>query len=153
MILDLLRELGGWAWVLLGLALLAIELALPGVFAIWVGLAALAVGLITVIEPLAGWDWRAQAVTFVALSGVFAVVGRRLTADDGGDESRRLNRPMRDLVGRTGTLLDAIEGGTGRAKLGDTLWRVEGPDLPAGARVRVTGERGGTLSVEPLRAE
>ena len=153
MILDLLRgviaDLGGWAWVVLGLALLALELAVPGVLAFWIGLAALAVGVLTLLEPIAGWDWRAQAVVFVALSGLFAVIGRRMTAERDTGEGTRLNRPSRDLIGRTGTLLDAIEGGTGRAKLGDTLWRVEGPDLPAGTRVRVTGEAGGTLMVEP----
>ena len=150
MILDLLRDLGGWAWVVLGLVLLAVELALPGVFAIWIGLAALAVGILTLLEPIAGWDWRAQAVVFVALSGLFAVIGRRLTSERDTGEGTRLNRPTRDVIGRTGTLFNAIEGGTGRAKLGDTLWRVEGPDLPVGTRVRVTGETGGTLQVEPL---
>lgn len=148
MILDLIRDLGGWAWVVLGLALLALELALPGVLAFWIGLAALAVGILTLLEPIAGWDWRAQAVTFVALGGLFAIIGRRMTADRDTGEGTRLNRPAHDLIGRTGTLFEPIEGGTGRAKLGDTLWRVEGPDLPAGARVRVTGERAGTLEVE-----
>ena len=150
MILDWIASMGAWAWVVLGLALLVVELAVPGVFAIWLGLAALAVGVLTLLEPIAGWDWRAQAVVFVALSGLFAVIGRRMTSERATEDGTRLNQPSRDLIGRTGTLLDPIEGGMGRAKLGDTLWRVEGPDLPAGARVRVTGEEAGTLRVEPL---
>ena len=150
MIAEFVREMGAWGWVVAGLALLALELVVPGVFAIWIGLAALAVGLITLIEPIAGWDWRAQAVVFVALSVLFAVIGRRLTAEtDDEREAQHLNRPGRDLVGRTGPLVDPIDGGVGRVKLGDTLWRVEGPDMAAGARVRVTGERAGTLTVEP----
>ena len=147
MILELIRESGGWAWVVLGLALLAVELVATGVFALWVGLAALAVGIITLLEPLAGWDWRAQAVTFVALSVVAVLVGRKMMGEEGGADNG-LNRPARDLIGRTGRVIDPIEHGAGRARVGDTMWRVEGPDLPAGAAVRVTGEANGTLSVE-----
>ena len=151
MILDLIREAGGWAWVVAGLALLALELVVAGVFALWIGLAALAVGVITLLEPLAGWDWRAQAITFVALSVVSVLVGRRMMSE-ANDAETGLNRPARDLVGRTGKLIDPIEHGSGRARVGDTLWRVEGPDLPVGAPVRVTGERNGALSVEPVGA-
>ena len=147
MILDLIREAGGWAWVVLGLALLALELVVSGVFALWIGLAALAVGVITLLEPLAGWDWRAQAVTFVALSAVAVVVGRKMAGEESA-EAHALNRPARDLIGRTGTLIDPIEHGAGRARVGDTLWRVSGPDLPAATAVRVTGEANGTLEVE-----
>lgn len=147
MILEFIREAGGWAWVLLGLALLALELVVAGVFALWIGLAALAVGVITLLEPLAGWDWRGQAITFVALSVLSVFVGRKMTGETNA-ESEALNRPARDLIGRTGRLIDPIEHGAGRARVGDTLWRVTGPDLPTGTPVRVTGEGNGTLSVE-----
>jgi membrane protein implicated in regulation of membrane protease activity len=43
------------------------------------------------------------------------------------------------MIGRTATLAEPISNGRGRIRLGDTLWRVSGPDLPAGAQVRVTG--------------
>ena len=48
-----------------------------------------------------------------------------------------LNRRGEQLVGRTATLTEPIHEGRGRIQLGDTLWRVAGPDLPVGARVRV----------------
>ena len=148
MILDLITESGGWGWVVLGLALLMLELVVAGVFALWIGLAAVAVGLITLAEPLAGWDWRAQAVTFVALSVVSVLIGRKMMGEEEGVDNG-LNRPARDLVGRTATLVDPIAHGAGRARVGDTLWRVTGPDLPAATPVRVTGEANGTLVVEP----
>ena len=48
-----------------------------------------------------------------------------------------LNRRGEQLVGRIATLTEPINDGRGRIKLGDTLWRVSGPDLPAGTQVRV----------------
>jgi membrane protein implicated in regulation of membrane protease activity len=47
-------------------------------------------------------------------------------------------------------VVQAIENGSGRVKLGDSEWLVHGPDVAAGDRVRVSGVDGATLLVEPL---
>ena len=60
-----------------------------------------------------------------------------------------LNERAAQYIGRTFTLATAIEGGRGKVRVGDTLWNAAGPDLPAGARVRVTGARASVLEVEP----
>jgi membrane protein implicated in regulation of membrane protease activity len=44
-------------------------------------------------------------------------------------------------------LAEPIVQGAGRLSFDDTLWRIEGPDLPAGARVRVVGLSGTVLRV------
>ena len=44
----------------------------------------------------------------------------------------------------------AIENGVGKAKVGDTYWRVTGPDTPQGEKVKVVGFEGATLKVESL---
>lgn len=59
-----------------------------------------------------------------------------------------LNRPAAQLVGRVLILAEAIEGGRGKVRVGDTLWPVEGPDAPQGAEVRVTAAKGTVLVVE-----
>ena len=41
-----------------------------------------------------------------------------------------------------------IVGGRGQIKVDDTNWRVTGPDLPSGAKVRVAGADGAVLAVE-----
>src|SRR3546814_9344160 len=53
-----------------------------------------------------------------------------------------LNRRGEQYVGRVFFLAEAITNGRGTVKVGDSLWRADGPDLPAGARVRVTGLAG-----------
>ena len=44
--------------------------------------------------------------------------------------------------------LTAIVNGQGKARVGDSLWLAEGPDLPAGAPVEVVGVDGSTLKVK-----
>ncbi len=50
-------------------------------------------------------------------------------------------------IGSELVLIEPIEQGSGKAKLGDGVWKVSGPELPAGARVRVTGVNGTILTV------
>jgi membrane protein implicated in regulation of membrane protease activity len=53
-------------------------------------------------------------------------------------------------IGQVVTLPDGIRDGAGRVKLGVRQWRLRGPNVPAGARVRVTGVDGSTLIVDRL---
>ncbi len=48
------------------------------------------------------------------------------------------------------TLDDAIVNRTGKVRLDDTSWKVEGGDLAAGARVKVIGVDGVVLLVEAV---
>ncbi|MDP4024609.1 NfeD family protein [Methylobacterium sp. NEAU 140] len=145
MIPDFLDALGPvWAWVVAGLALAAAEIVAPGVFLIWLGLAALATGLATALAPL---PWPVQALLFAVLSLACVGLALRLNRRHVLRHGPRLNRPDRGLVGREATLSEPIVDGAGRLRCDDTLWRVTGPDLPAGARVRVTGIEGTVLVV------
>jgi membrane protein implicated in regulation of membrane protease activity len=90
-------------------------------------------------------------LVFLALSLVSAYIGARIMGKPDGSDTDQplLNRRAEQLVGRTATLEEEIVNGHGRVRLGDTLWRVSGPDLPAGARVRVKAVSSGTLEIEP----
>jgi len=152
MVMAILHELGGWSWWILGLLLLGLEILAPGTFFLWFGLSAIVVGTITLAlgPENTFWIWQIQVLVFLALSLITAMVGRKLILQYGWDKSENelLNQRGAQLVGRIAVLKDAISEGTGRAKIGDTLWRVRGPDLKAGSRVRVIGYEAGTLMVE-----
>ncbi|PCI03957.1 MAG: hypothetical protein COB78_06290 [Hyphomicrobiales bacterium] len=152
MILSLVQELGGWSWWILGLILLGLEIMAPGTFFLWFGLSAMVVGTITLAlgPDVSFWTWQVQALIFVALSIISAVVGRKIMQKNGWDESENPNLNDRggQLVGRTAILHEAISGGQGRAKIGDTTWRVTGPDLEKGSKVRIVAFDDGILSVE-----
>jgi inner membrane protein len=151
MILDWIREVGPWSWMVLGVILLALEIVVPGVFLLWIGVAAILTGALSL--QLWGWEswiWQVQVLVFLALSLAAVFIGRRIMRSRGDDSDHPLlNRRAEQLVGRTATLSEAIVEGRGRVRLGDTMWRISGPDLPVGARVRVTSVADGTLIVEP----
>jgi len=154
MIDRLVFGLGPWNWMILGIVLLVMEVVLPGVFLVWIGIAALIVGAVSLAVWDAGfWTWQVQVLAFLALSIVSAFAGKRLAGSSKDDSDQPLlNRRGVQLIGRTATLTEPISNGRGRIRLGDTLWRVSGPDLPAGAQVRVTGaaETDLELVVEPV---
>jgi membrane protein implicated in regulation of membrane protease activity len=152
MLQRLASEFGPWSWWIVGFILLAAELVAPGVFLIWIGLAALVIGALSLFFwETAFWAWQLQFVLFAALSIIFALLGRRYFGRnrDTSDEPF-LNQREASLVGRTATLQEPIVEGRGRIRLDDTWWSVNGEDMPAGTRVRIAAARGRTLVIEPL---
>lgn len=148
----IIAELGPWSWWVLGMLMLAAELLMPGVFLVWIGLAALATGALSLLLWDFGlWTWQLQALVFAVAAVLFTLAGRRYfgRADIGSDEPL-LNQRGASLVGRTATLAEPIREGRGRIRLDDTFWIVSGPDLPTGTQVRVTASNGRDLSVEPV---
>lgn len=150
MIQSLFSSLGPWAWIIIGLALLAAETVLPGVYLIWFGAAGLTTGLISLgmwNQPF--WTWQAQGLIFALFSVAYVLLARRYlkTGNDHSDQPL-LNKREASLIGRTSTLTEAISDGFGRVKIDDSIWRVTGPDLEAGSRVVVTGANGQILTVE-----
>lgn len=149
MIASMVTELGPWNWVLLGLVLLAAEVLVPGVFLLWIGIAALLVGALSLqLWEAAFWTWHVQTVLFLVLALAAAYLGTRIMKNNTASDEPLLNQPGVQLIGRTATLAEPIREGRGRIQLGDTMWLVQGPDLEAGTRVKVTGTRGSELVVE-----
>ncbi len=139
-----------WIWVALGLILAAAEMLVPGVFLIWLAMAALATGLLTFMFDLGPVMQVVQFVT-VALITVFSA--KRILRDRPiASSDPLLNNRMGRLVGETATVTVAISHGAGRIHVGDSDWSARGPDLPVGERVRITGNEGSVLLVEPLDA-
>ena len=139
MLERILAELGPWNWMVLGFVLLTLEILTPGVFMLWIGLAALIVGAVSLMIWDAGfWTWEMQVVAFLALALISAFAGKKIMGKRGdATDQPLLNRRGDQLVGRTATLTEPITNGRGRVKIGDTMWRVSGPDLPTGTTVRV----------------
>ena len=154
MIQGFVAEMGVWSWWIFGAILIGIEVLAPGTFFLWFGLAAFAVGAVTMAVGLdsAIWAWQAQIIAFVVLALLFAVIGRSIMAKRGWDQSDQpdLNDRGAQLVGRQAVLVQPISEGAGRAQIGDTTWRVVGPDLPEGTRVVVISANAATLTVKAV---
>lgn len=137
-----------WHWWIVGLMLLALEAFMPGAFFLWIGVSAMVVGtLLWLLPSLAGF-W--QIIMFAVLSIGSVLAWRRLRPHrpEAAAETR-LNERGRLYEGRSFTLDSAIINGIGNLRVDDSQWRIAGPDLPAGARVRVLSVEGATLRVEP----
>jgi inner membrane protein len=143
---EMFATLGNWNWLILGVILMGLEVLAPGIFLFWLGLAALLVGLITFIfHP----TWQVEILLFAAFAIAAVPLWRRLARGDaGGSESNPfLNRRAEALVGRVFTLEKPIIDGAGTVRIGDTVWRVAGPDTPAGTRVKIVHVSGADLTV------
>jgi membrane protein implicated in regulation of membrane protease activity len=142
-----LLPLGPWAWVVLAVVMLVLELTVPGLHFIWFGLAALVVGVVALagIVGVAGQVALFGLVSLGMIVAVRFVFGPRIAVS--GD-TPELNERGLQYLGRIVTVEDAISGGRGRVRVGDTLWLAQGPDAPRGASVKVTGLHGTVLIVE-----
>lgn len=145
--LSWLASFGGWSWVVLGLVLIGGELLAPGVFLIWLGLAALLTGLVVGAADI---GWQAAGLVFAGFSILSVLAGRLLTRrrTEEPDAATCLNDRARHLIGRVFTLEATMAGGEGRIRVDDSSWRVIGPELLAGTKVRVLRVEGATLVVE-----
>ena len=120
----------------------------PGVYLIWLALAAIVTGVLTLTLDL---SLPVQVVDFVFLSLIIAFSAKRFLRDRPIESSDPLmNRRGARMVGETALVVQAIEHGSGRVKLGDSEWIARGPNIAVGERVRISGSEGAILLVEPL---
>ena len=146
--INSLMYLQWWHWIVLALFLAAAEAFLPGAVAIWFGASAAVIGLLLIVIPI---PWQYQLIGF-GLLGMAALLAYRAyrKKNPGTFEQPNLNQRGLQYVGSELVLSEPIEQGSGKARLGDGYWKVSGPELPAGARVRVTGVNGTILTVIPV---
>jgi membrane protein implicated in regulation of membrane protease activity len=137
-----------WIWLAGGILLLAAETTLPGVFLIWVGLAAIATGLVLFAVPMSG---TMQLIIFAIFGLAAILLGHRIQQRQKtvATDSPFLNERGKSMIGHVYLLESAIVNGAGSVRIGDSVWRVTGADLAIGTKVKVIGVDGGTLMVEP----
>ncbi|MBE9547948.1 MAG: NfeD family protein [Proteobacteria bacterium] len=145
--MDFFEHIVFWHWWIAAGILLIIELSVPTFFFMWMGIAAVLVGLMLLVVP--GMPLELQLVMFVVLSLVTIILWRRY---------REKNRPLSDhpllnqrgqqYVGRVFTLEEAIVNGTGKVSVDDSTWRVKGLDMSVGNKVKVVDTEGVVLVVE-----
>jgi membrane protein implicated in regulation of membrane protease activity len=143
---QLLYSLAPWNWFILGVVLLVLETVIPGVHFLWFGIAAFIIGVLAFALDLA-WQWQVLAFALLSVAALFWV--RKYARPDVAiSDQPDLNVRGQQYIGRSLVVEQAIQNGRGKARVGDSLWAVEGPDTPAGERVKVTGAKGTVLVVE-----
>ena len=136
-----------WGWLSVAAIAAGLEILLPGVYLIWLALAALGTALTVLVLNLTIDGQLGAFAIWIILS---LLAARRFKAGTTGpSDDPLLNQRGARLAGASATVTQAISGGHGRVRLGDSEWLAEGPDAPEGARVRVLGTNGAVLKVEP----
>jgi inner membrane protein len=135
-----------WLWLIAAAVLGIAELVVPGVYLIWIGLAALITGIATLLLPLAV---VAQFALFAVTAFAAVYAGRRyLTNNPIISDDPKLNDRDARLVGAIVTAVEPVDSAHGRVKVGDSVWSARGADAAVGERLRVTGSDGSMLFVE-----
>lgn len=140
--------LNEWGWLIAAAVLIAFEILAPGVFFLFFAFAAFIVaGVAWVFD----FGWQYEVLLFAIIGFLSMYAGRKyFKAEQNvlGDDP--INDPMMAFMGDVVTLHSAIENGTGKAKIKDSVWTVLGADAAKGAKVKIIGKNGQKFTVEPV---
>jgi inner membrane protein len=138
-----------WGWAIIGAVLGLAELHAPGSYLIWIAAGA---ALTAAVDAWCGLSTAAQLITMTVASGASCFVGYFVYRhfDRRRGAKGMLNRRETLLVGERGVVCSEIFHGSGKVRLGDTVWLAEGPDLPTGTAVIVKSVRRARVRVRPV---
>ena len=138
-----------WHWLIMAVALIILEILMPGAYFLWMGVSAAAVGCAMFIFP--EMPWLTQILIFAALSVITVVIYKTHQKKNPiVTDEPALNRRGEQYIGRTLILTEAIVNGTGKTKVDDSTWNVTGADMEVGESVRVVAIEGSTFIVEAV---
>ena len=137
-----------WHWWAFGVVLLILEMVAPASFFLWMAVSAGVVGLVLLLFGSMSFNYQLLLFAGVAFVAIAAFHMYRKKNPHDAEGGSRLNQRETQYLGLTFTLDQPIVGGVGKLRIDDTIWRIEGVDMGAGARVKVVGSRGNALLVE-----
>jgi inner membrane protein len=139
----------GWLWMIGGILLLIAEVIAPGFFLVFIGVAALATGAFTLLFDM---PLPFQLILFTIYALVAVMIGRKVYSNQAVDSTDPLlNDRAARLLGKSVTVIEAVDEHSGRVRVGDSEWSARGGPGRPGERVRITGVDGNCLLVEPER--
>jgi len=135
-------------WLVLGLALIILELFLWTTFLLWVGASAITVSIVFYLIP--DFDGLTQLLTFLAISVAATYLSKKYypikTVDD------ELNEKAKTYIGKE-CKVSSMEDGVIKVQIGKSLWFAEGTDLIVGQSVKIVGVEASTFIVEPVKTQ
>jgi membrane protein implicated in regulation of membrane protease activity len=136
-----------WLWLIGGVVLLIAEVIAPGFFLMFVGAAAIATGLMSLLLPI---GVAIQLALFAILALVVVRVGGRRAYASRYDHSSDpfLNDRIGRLLGRVVVVVQPVDSNGGRVRVGDSEWSARGGPAAIGDRVRIVDIDGNCLKVE-----
>lgn len=119
-----------WAWLVAGTFLAGLEIVVPGAYLLWIGLGAIATGVLLMLLPDIPLAWQLAVFAACMIAAICAgVVLQRKGRDD--PEAATLNRETEALVGRRTVATTAFVAGRGRIRVQDTTFAALSEDALA----------------------
>lgn len=132
-----------WWWF--GFAFLMISIVAISAldFLLWLGMAGIILGVLTMIWPDMGW--KLQFALFSLASVVLLLLWWKFWRNPVSSDKPYLNQRGAQYIGRVFTLEKPIVNGYGKVHVDDTMWKVTGADRAAGEKVKIVGVNGVVL--------
>ena len=142
----LFENLNYMHWLVIGLVLIIIELFVWSVFLLWIGASAITVSIIFYLIPeISG---PLQLIIFLILASSATYLSKRYypvkTVDD------QINDKAKKHIGKE-CIIESIENGVTKVKIGESLWFAKGSNLSAGQTVKIIDVESSTFIIEPLK--
>ena len=148
--IEFLYSMEAWHWGVIAAVFLMLEIAVSGIYMLWMGIAAAVVAVISYIFPDLLWYWEGMIWCVVSIASVYFWRSYR-KANPKETEDSLLNKRGDSCVGKVVTIDTELKGGRTRVKLGDTTWSAKSDDaLNVGDDAKVISVDGSTLVLEKV---
>lgn len=136
-----------WIWIIAGVFIAGLEILVPGVFLLWLGLGALATGVLLLLLPDMSLAWQLLVFALSMLTsislGFYVQRNSRL-----GPSAALMNRELYAMIGQRYVAITDFQAGQGRIRVADSSYHVLGDDsIRTGDKVEVSAIEGNTLRV------
>lgn len=133
-------------WLVLGIALIILELFVWTVFLLWIGSSAITVGIIFFLFP--NVSGLLQLLIFIVLAVAATLLSKKYYPVKTVDE--QLHDKAKSHIGKECTI-ESVENGVTKVKIGESLWFAKGSDLSTGQSVKIIDVESSTFIVEPSK--
>ena len=145
--MEWINDIIYWHWLILAVALIILEILIPGAYFLWMGVSAIFIGVLMLVFP--EMVFLVQILIFAVLSVITVVMYKSYRKKNPiVTDEPALNRRGEQYLDRSFTLTEPIVNGQGKVIVDDSTWKVAGEDMDAGMTVRVVAVEGTTLKVE-----
>jgi membrane protein implicated in regulation of membrane protease activity len=130
-------------WLILGIALIILELFVWTVFLLWIGSSAITVGIIFFLLP--NVSGLLQLLIFIVLAVVATLLSKKYYPVKTVDE--QLHDKAKKHIGKE-CMIVSIEDEVAKVQIGESLWFAKGSNLRTGQSVKIIGVESSTFIVE-----
>jgi membrane protein implicated in regulation of membrane protease activity len=140
-----------WHWFALAIFLAIMDVIFGANFLfVWCGISAALVGLIMLVIPSMVWEYQFLIFGIGVLASLVIWSKYLKNKPHPITDAPHLNQRGQQYINRIFTLEEPIVNGRGKVRVDDSIWRVEGDDMPVGSKVRVKAVDGVVLKVEKI---